>query len=95
MSAFSIDVILTCAYGINLSTINNPDHQVVQNLHKIMGVEFNLTRIISMIFPKLARWMKLNAFDMNATGFIFEMIEEVIKQRNQLNEQSNGGTGSV
>ena len=94
LGTLAMDVIMACAYGIKLNSINNPDHPVIKNAEKVLSSDVNFNRLTSIIFPKLACWMKLNFFDVNATDFMIKLAEDMIVKRKKLNEQFGRDPGT-
>ena len=84
--AFALDLISSSAYGLQIDSINNPDHPIVLNAKKILSIDFSFSMITSIILPKLASLLKLNFFDIKAFDFYAEMINEIIAQRREINE---------
>ena len=88
VGAFAMDVIAACAYGINIDSINNPDHPIVTNAKKILGIDANLNIILSVMAPSLARFFKLESFDINATNYFDKLTNDIVNERKKLNNCS-------
>ncbi|CAG2182233.1 unnamed protein product [Oppiella nova] len=82
MGAFAMDVISACAYGINVESINNANHPIVVNAKKILSVDSSVGYIVSVLFPPIARFLRLEPFDRNALKFFDFLTERIVRQRN-------------
>ena len=80
-----MDVISSCAYGIKIDSINNPDHPIVQNAQKIFSLDVNLAMIIAVLFPRIAKWLDINFVDKDAIKVLARIINEVKLKRGSEN----------
>ncbi|RWS01326.1 cytochrome P450 monooxygenase-like protein, partial [Dinothrombium tinctorium] len=96
MSAFSMDVISSCAFGTKIDSQNNPTNPVVVNALKFFGTGFSIIRLIAFLFPKLITislvakisiMFRLSAFDYDAQIFLGNLMRHILKER-ELNEKS-------
>ena len=87
--AFAMDVISSCGYGIDIDSVNNPDHPIMVNAKKVLSTDANFSMILSIIWPKLARFFKLNFFDINAINFFDKLFNDIVKRRMNSNEDMN------
>ena len=83
-----MDVLTACAYGIELDSINNPNHPVVTNVKKILGVDANISQLLSVLAPPIAKALKLEFLDLEATDYFDSLTELLIKER-KLNKNVN------
>ena len=88
IGAFAMDVISACAYGIDTDSVNNPEHPVVVNAKKIFGRDTNLSIILSVLAPGLARKLGLNFFDPDATKYFDRLTNQIVAERKKLNFSS-------
>ncbi|CAG2101406.1 unnamed protein product [Medioppia subpectinata] len=80
-SAFAMDVISACAYGINVESINNPNHPIVVNAKKILSVNSNLSYAVSVLLPPIARLLRLEPFDTKAIKFLDLLVKDIVNER--------------
>ena len=88
-----MDVISACAYGIDIDSVNNPEHPVVVNAKKMFGLNANLSIILSIIAPGIAKLLRLNFFDTGATDYFDRLTNQIVTERKKLNKYSNGEKG--
>ena len=93
IGAFAMDVICACAYGINIDSINNPDHPILVNVRKILSVNANLRMAFSVLLPKLSRWLGINYFDMAAIDFLDQLIHKIFDERRKTNCKNKNEQG--
>ena len=90
LGALSMDVICACAYGIKINSIANPDHPIVVNIEKLLCFDTNFSVLTSILFPRLAKWLRLNFFDIQAINNLDQIINHVkIKRRKNIAEFEN------
>ncbi|CAG2102536.1 unnamed protein product [Medioppia subpectinata] len=89
VGAFAMDVISACAYGINIDTLNNPDHPVVVNAKKILGVDVNWRQVVGLLIPGLAKMLKLEFFDIEAATYFDKLTNQILKERKHNNKYTN------
>ncbi|CAG2174790.1 unnamed protein product [Oppiella nova] len=81
MGAFAMDVISACAYGINVESINNANHPIVVNAKKILSVDTSFSFMLSILCPSIARFFKLEPFNVNAINFFNNLTEQIVAER--------------
>jgi hypothetical protein len=86
VGAFAMDVISACAYGINTDSIKDPNHPIVVNAKKILNVDANISLILSVFAAPIARFLKLEPFDMKATNYFDALTNKIIEERKKFNE---------
>ncbi|CAG2110042.1 unnamed protein product [Medioppia subpectinata] len=89
VGAFAMDVISACAYGINVDTLNNPDHPVVVNAQRILSVDLTWQQVIGMLMPRVAKMFKLEFFDLQATTYFDKLTNQILKERKHNNKYTN------
>ncbi|XP_054157436.1 uncharacterized protein LOC128955785 [Oppia nitens] len=85
IGAFAMDVLCACAYGVNIESINNPNHPIVVNAKKILSVDQNFSFIASVLMPPLARLFKLEPFNIQALNFFNDLTLKIVKERKSIN----------
>jgi len=89
IGAFAMDVISACAYGINIDSIDNPNHPIVVNAKKILNVDADLTMFISVFAPPLAEFLKLETFDLKAVNYFDALTNKIAEERKKLAQNKN------
>jgi cytochrome P450 family 3 subfamily A len=79
-----MDVISACAYGIDIDSINNPDHPIVSNAKKILNVDASISVLLSVLVPPLARFLNLEPFDINAANYFDYLTNKLVEERKKL-----------
>ena len=82
-NGFTMDVIASCAYGIDVDSINNPDHRIVINAKKILNVDTSISMVISFMLPTLAKYLGLEPFDIQALKYFDDLTSKIIKERSK------------
>ena len=80
IKAFNMDVLCSCAYGINTDSVNNPGHPFVVNIKKILNMNINIGRVLSMLAPKVARLFNIEFFDSKAINFFTQQSEMILME---------------
>ncbi len=81
IGAFAMDVISACAYGIKVDSINNPNHPIVLNAQKILNVDASLSAFLSAFAAPIAKFFKLELFDINATNYFDVLTNKLVEER--------------
>ena len=81
LGAFAMDVISTCAYGINPESINNPNNPIVTNAKKILAVDSSISYILSTLTPPIGRLLRLEPFNTSAIGFFEGLTNRIVTER--------------
>ena len=83
-----MDVIASCAYGIKVDSINDPDHPIVINAKKILNTDMPISMILCLMAPKLAKLLKLEPFDIKALRYFDDLTTKIIEERTkQINRE--------
>ena len=80
-SGFAMDVIACCGYGIELDSINTPNHPVVVNAKQILNVDASFSMIVSSMFPAVGRLLGLEPFNQKAVQFFDDLTFQIVQQR--------------
>ncbi|CAG2118805.1 unnamed protein product, partial [Medioppia subpectinata] len=81
--AFAMDVISACAYGINVESINNPNHPIVVNARRMLSVDSSLSNILSILVPPIARFLRLDPMDRQAIDYFDKLTNQIVTERKQ------------
>ncbi|XP_017462254.1 PREDICTED: cytochrome P450 3A8-like, partial [Rhagoletis zephyria] len=81
INGFAMDVIACCGYGVEIDSVRDPNHPVVVNATKILNVDVTITQIICFLFPKVAKWFKLDIFDKDAVNYFDKLTFEIVEKR--------------
>ncbi|XP_028561349.2 cytochrome P450 3A12-like isoform X3 [Podarcis muralis] len=89
--AFSMDVITSTSFGVNIDSMNNPDDPFVKEIQKLTKFSFNLHILLAFVFPfvvSLLNLMKITFFNPEAMNF-FERSFAKIKATRE--KEGQGG----
>ncbi|CAG2109785.1 unnamed protein product, partial [Medioppia subpectinata] len=81
LGAFAMDVISACAYGINVESINNPNHPIVVNAKKILSVDSSFSYALSILAPPIARMFSVEPFNITAIKYFAKLTEKIVEER--------------
>lgn len=87
-SAFAMNVIASCAYGINVDSLSLPDHPIVKQVKRILSTDASLEQIICFSAPNLAKFLNLNPFDKQSCQYLDNLTFEIIKKRQEAKQTS-------
>lgn len=76
-----MDVIASCAYGINVDSVSQPDHPIVSNAKKILNVDASLSFMVCVMLPSLAKFLNLHAFNKKSVDYFDNLTFEIIEKR--------------
>src|SRR5581483_8550075 len=83
--AFSMDVVITAAFGIKVDSLIDEDNPIILHAKKILNRTFDfkiLFRIMfSISFPKLARLLKLSFIDPTIMNFFKSLLKKIVDER--------------
>nr|ACE75187.1 cytochrome P450 [Glyptapanteles flavicoxis] len=86
-SRYTNDTIATCAFGVAVDSMKNPTNDFFMlgrratNFEGIQMLKF----VITMTFPKLAKFLRLKLFDPEADSFFLNLVRDTITTRDQKN----------
>ncbi|XP_053685853.1 cytochrome P450 9e2-like [Sabethes cyaneus] len=83
-SRFATDVVATCAFGIKVDTLKNPDNEFYVNGKKMMNfnrISVLLRVICSRIFPDLMARMGIDLIDREQNSYFSSLILTAIRDR--------------
>ena len=81
-----MDVLTTCAYGIQTDALNHPDHPIVVNARKALSFNASISTIFCVLFPSLAKKLDLYLVDKNAVKFFESLTKRIYQERKKQNE---------
>lgn len=76
-----MDVIACCAFGVNVDSDSIPDHPIVSNAKKIIGMDALLSQAICLTLPSVARLLRLEPFDPQSSAYFDQLTFTVIEKR--------------
>nr|CAH0100173.1 unnamed protein product [Daphnia galeata] len=93
-SAFTMDVIARCAFGLKIDTLGNKDDPFIANAQFVFNPPTNKTPLILLpfMYPKLFSTFGYFTERLIVTEemkFFFKLLENVLKERSQSNEKFN------
>lgn len=84
---FAVDVIATCALGIEVNSVENPNnefHRIALKMSATFQSILSMLKIIGYLFvPKLMTSLKIQLFPQDTTKFFQKAITEAMKIREQ------------
>lgn len=87
-SRYSNDVIATCAFGIKVNSIADPENEFYLNGKKLLdfsGILRGLTFFIIFLFPKVARIFNIKVFDQSVMTSFKNIILDTMEMRQKMN----------
>lgn len=91
--AFTMDVIASCAYGIQINSLKEPNHPIVTHAKQILNVDAKWIRILAILFPKFGKIFNIDPFEIEGINYFddltFKIIEKRLNQDNQRKFKSN------
>ncbi|CAG2108825.1 unnamed protein product [Medioppia subpectinata] len=92
VGAFAMDVISACAYGINVESIDNPNHPIVTNAMKILNTDAGVGIMLSVMIPQLGRLLRAEPFDIKAVKYFDDLTNQILSERKVINKYSASDT---
>ncbi|XP_070617432.1 cytochrome P450 3A21-like isoform X8 [Erythrolamprus reginae] len=84
-AAYSLDVVTSCSFGVNIDSLNHPNDPLVVHMEKFLKFSFfGPVLMLSVLFPFLVPVLgKLNfsIFPESSTDYFFEVIKKIKKER--------------
>ncbi len=81
VNAFTMDVLCSCAFGIDLQSINDPKHPLVENAKKAYSVDLSFSAIVGYIAPQIAKFFKLEGLDREAVEYFKKLTAKIVETR--------------
>jgi len=83
MNRFTIDVIASCAFGINGNSLKDPDSEFVRNIGKIF--KFSVTKALAMVAaffaPHLQKMFRLKVVDDKSNNYVRQIVWSTVEYR--------------
>ncbi|KAK9499936.1 hypothetical protein O3M35_002871 [Rhynocoris fuscipes] len=91
MAKFSTDVIGSCAFGLNMNAMNDPDSEFRNIGRKVFQPSFKgkLRRAIRSNYPKLLKLLKWKALDETTENFFISTLKSTMSYRENNNVTRN------
>ncbi|CAG2107319.1 unnamed protein product [Medioppia subpectinata] len=86
MGAYTMDNMGACAFGIELNSLENPDHPVLTNVKKLLDPPLTVAVMISAFFCGLARLLGSEPFDLRAAQYFTDLTKSIIDERKHHNK---------
>ncbi|XP_063706635.1 probable cytochrome P450 9f2 [Culicoides brevitarsis] len=87
-SKATVDVISTCAFGLEVDSLKNPENEVYVNARKSFNFE-DFMQQIKVLFigmaPKLCKWLNINFIPKESSQFFKQIVADTIKHRRSTN----------
>ncbi|XP_046636806.1 cytochrome P450 3A2-like [Daphnia pulicaria] len=90
-SAFTMDVIARCAFGLKIETLGNEDDTFIKNAQHVLNPPTNRSPIVllPLLFPTLFLMFAERIFLTKEMTFFFDLLENVLRERSQSKEKFN------
>ncbi|XP_057336079.1 cytochrome P450 9e2-like [Microplitis mediator] len=84
---YTNDVIATCAFGITIDSMRDPDNDFYRIGRKSANFEGSLgyKMLYMRSFPRLSKWLKLKLIDSHADTFFTRLVSDTVKVRSENN----------
>lgn len=92
-TSFGTDVICANFFGVEIDTINEPDHPLLKNVAKIFELDYtkNWKLIFLLFFPRLGNYLlsknMLDVVDAHAMQYVKQLFEQIIEERKSKKER--------
>jgi len=81
VNAFTMDVLCSCVFGIEIQSIKDPNHPVVKNAIRAFAVDLSFSSILGYIAPSIAKFLKLETLDRKAVNYFRELTAKIVEIR--------------
>ncbi|XP_063707464.1 probable cytochrome P450 9f2 [Culicoides brevitarsis] len=82
------DIISTCAFGLEVDCLRDPNNDIFKNAKKILDFDHPLLMfkfLFIMMMPKVAKWMKMSVTPHETTNFFKDLVRDTIAYRRKTN----------
>ncbi|GAB1290355.1 Cytochrome P450 3A13 [Apodemus speciosus] len=96
--AYSMDVITSTSFGVNVDSLNNPQNPFVQKVKKLLKLNFLDPFFLSLLFPFLTpvfEALEMTMFPKDVMRFFRTSVEQMKKNRMQEKEKSYQGLSDL
>ncbi|KAL1123514.1 hypothetical protein AAG570_002591 [Ranatra chinensis] len=83
LSRFSIDVISSCAFGLEGGALKDPDcefRKMAKKIFRPSGI-MRVKNTFRLFFPKTANWLKMKLIDPEVNDFFFNLTRQAFEHR--------------
>ncbi|KAL1123515.1 hypothetical protein AAG570_002592 [Ranatra chinensis] len=83
LSRFSIDVISSCAFGLEGGALKDPDcefRKMAKKIFRPSGI-MKIKNTFRIFFPKTANWLKMKLIDPEVNDFFFNLTRQAFEHR--------------
>ena len=83
MTRFTTDVIASCAFGINVNSLKDPDTEFRSYLRNVFdfSVRKGLTMLLAFFAPRLNSLFRLKFLDDNTNNYIRQIVWSTVEHR--------------
>ncbi|CAG2104153.1 unnamed protein product, partial [Medioppia subpectinata] len=81
VGGFAMDVLSASAFGINAESISNPDNPIITNAKKAFAFNYGFGIIMSILWPRMARLLRCEPFDIQAIQYFETLAKRLIDDR--------------
>ena len=87
LERFTMDIIGSCAFGIDCNSLKNPDNEYTKylKLFFVEGFWRNISGIITFVSPEIARLLSLKAVNPRLSEFFMRVIKGTVQYREKNN----------
>lgn len=87
LSAFSMDVITSCAFGTRVNSMQNPENELVRKAKQIWGQNIKPMSLIANLYPSVMKYGSwFYPFDYDALDYLHKFVSNVLKERRTIQE---------
>lgn len=83
---FTVDVIATCAFGIEVNSFKNPEndfHKIALKVTDFGNFKTTLKFVAYLVIPPIMRFLKISLFSKEIENFFQEAVHETMKYREE------------
>jgi len=83
MARFTIDIIASCAFGINGNSLKDPNSEFVRNIRNIFksSVKKGLALLTAFFAPHLQKMFRLNFMDDETNNYVRQIVWSAVEHR--------------
>ncbi|XP_067009323.2 probable cytochrome P450 6a13 [Anabrus simplex] len=91
LANFTTDVIGTCAFGLQVNAMSNPNSEFREKGRKIFepGLSIAVQRLLFILLPNLATKLRLKSQRQDVTDFFLNVVKETVDYREKNNVKRN------
>ena len=77
--SLAFDVLLRCAYGVEIDTYREPNHPIAKNLKNLFTASFSF--LITITLPKLSKLLRVQEVAFKSFRFFQDLAQQLIMER--------------